>query len=200
MIAKDIDSSARAAAGNWRKFDSFIWEKRIEGEDMGDWGIFYTSNRDSKLLELSNSAQIELRMRPYLEGKGALDDEYPDCVAETHSHWAVGYVMGYSIRVYSNGKVTEAFKEWENISLKLSEYPILNEEAYSEMELESTLENIEAIIRSIIHDDFPNNYVDDVYSYLSEKDCGCLENIDDNGGYPSDDLVLEALMHLGFIP
>jgi len=63
-------------------------------------------------------------------------------VHETHSHWAVGYLDGYSIRVYGkDGGITDAFNEFCRIKERLDDYPILNESDYSEREYEATLEN-----------------------------------------------------------
>ena len=45
-------------------------------------------------------------MEPFTER----DD--PDVVMESHSHWAVGHVDGFSIRVYRDGEITEAFRTY----------------------------------------------------------------------------------------
>src|SRR5260370_15114751 len=70
------------------------------------------------------------------------DTDDPDVVMESHSHWAVGHVVGFSIRVYRGGEITEAFKTYHELAEQLADYPILNEADYSERELEATLENI----------------------------------------------------------
>ena len=69
-----------------------------------NWAIIYTHNRDSRLLDLSNADAIAEAMEPFTEG----DD--PDVVMESHYHWAVGHVDGFSIRVFRNGEITDAFK------------------------------------------------------------------------------------------
>lgn len=128
----DIEELAKEAAGNWRKFDSFAWFE--QPEDSDDWTIVYTHNRDSDIVTRCNAEIIEQEMTPYTEA-----DE-PDCYAERHNHWAVGWVDGYSIRVYKNGQITEAFKKWCELQQRIEDYPLLDESKYSEMEWNEYLE------------------------------------------------------------
>ena len=100
-----LEEAAKVAAGNWRKFESFAWHRARDLDDADNWAIVYTNNRDSGLLDQSNAAAIDKAMEPFTEA----DD--PDVVAEHHHHWACGWIDGYSIRVYRNGQITEAFKE-----------------------------------------------------------------------------------------
>ena len=51
-------------------------------------------------------------------------------------------LMGFRIRVYRDGEITDAFKTYHELSEQLADYPILDEEDYSEREYEATLENI----------------------------------------------------------
>ena len=88
------------------------------------------------MLDQSNADAIAEAMEPFTEG----DD--PDVVFESHDHWAVGHVDGFSIRVYRDGEITEAFRTYHDLMEQLDGYPILDEEDYSQRELEATLENI----------------------------------------------------------
>ena len=88
------------------------------------------------MLDQSNADAIAKAMEPFTDG----DD--PDVVMETHNHWAVGHVDGFSIRVYRDGEITEAFKTYHDLMEQLDGYPILDEEDYSEQGVEATLENI----------------------------------------------------------
>lgn len=197
---QDIDNVAKEAAGNWEKFDSFGWQGSYKRDDADKWTIVYTSNRDSKLLEQSNAAVIENMLEPYCKGRGALNAADPDCVSESHGHWAVGHVDGYSIRVFNaKGEITPAFKKWVEIQNSLSDYPVLDESDYSEREYEATLENIKSIGYSLVKDDAPEGWEGEVYTYLSDNHEGSLENSDDDGGYPDKDLVEEALESLGYL-
>src|SRR4051812_36983127 len=94
-----LEDAATQAAGNWKHFGSFVWDRLHDLDDPDLWAIVYTHNRDSRLLDLSNAEAITGAMEPYTEG------EDPDVVMESHDHWAVGQVDGFSIRVYRNGEI-----------------------------------------------------------------------------------------------
>jgi hypothetical protein len=101
---KDVESAAKQLAGNWRQFDCFAWHRGHDLEDSDQWAIFYTSGRDAGLLAQSNHAEVVKLLAPFTEG----DD--PDLVFESHSHWAVGHVDGFSIRVHGKDGITAAFR------------------------------------------------------------------------------------------
>ena len=94
------------------------------------------TNRDSGLIDLSNGDAIAKALTPFSEA----DD--PDVVFESHSHWAVGHVDGFSIRVFRDGGITDAFQTYHEIAERLTDYPILDEEDYGEREYVATVENI----------------------------------------------------------
>src|SRR5690242_7463500 len=99
----DVEGAAKALAGNWRDFPCFAWGRGYGLEDAGRWCVWYTSSRDAGLLEQSNEQVFNERLRLFSEG----DD--PDVVFERHSHWAVGHLDGFSIRVSRpDGSVTPA--------------------------------------------------------------------------------------------
>jgi hypothetical protein len=131
-----IEEAVTQAVGNWKRFSCFCWDRLREIDDPDNWGILYTHNRDSGLLDQSNAANIAEALKPFSE------TENPDLVFESHSHWAVGHVDGFSIRVRRNGRITDAFRAYHSLSRLLAQYPILDESAYAEKELEATLENI----------------------------------------------------------
>src|SRR5437762_3076277 len=95
-----LEDAAREAAGNWQRFECFCWFRECEINDPDNRAIIYTNNRDSTLLDQSNADQITQAMEPFTDG----DD--PDVVMESHDHWAVGHVDGFSIRVYRDGQIT----------------------------------------------------------------------------------------------
>jgi hypothetical protein len=106
---------------------------------------------------------------------------------ESHSHWAVGHVDGFSIRVYRDGEVTDAFRTYHEIAERLDGYPILDEEDYGRREYEATLENIaDAAWRLKGEYVLPDGWGGDVYSWLSEHRQRAVENRDDQGGYPEE--------------
>jgi hypothetical protein len=190
----DLEEAAKKAAGNWQHFDSFIWFRDSELEDPDQWAIVYTSNRDSGLLDQSNASVIEKALEPFTEG----DD--PDVVAEQHSHWAVGHVDGYSIRVYDgDGNITEAFRTYFELLEQKEAYPVLDESDFSQREYDATHENIEDAAWRVKRDFvLPEDWVGQVYSWLSDNDSSEIENRDDQGGYPSEESMRAAFKALNF--
>jgi len=85
-----LEDAAREAAGNWKQFDCFVWDRERDLDDADQWAIFYSHPRDSGLLDLSNADAMAKELGPFTEG----DD--PDVMFETHNHWAVGHVDGFS--------------------------------------------------------------------------------------------------------
>ena len=188
----DLEEAASQVAGNWKHFESFVWF-RDDIEDADDWTIFYSHNRDSRLLDLSNAGVIAEAMEPFTEG----DD--PDVVSESHNHWAVGHVDGWSIRVSKNGEITEAFRKYHELMERLDDYPILDESDYSNREFEATLENITDAAWRLKNDfDLPEGWELEVYSWLSDNDPSEIESRDDQGGYPSEESLEAAFEALNF--
>ena len=72
----DIEEAAHKAAGNWQRFESFVWFRDRETSDSQNWAVIYTHNRDSRLLDQSNASVITKSLFPFTEG----DD--PDVVFE----------------------------------------------------------------------------------------------------------------------
>ncbi len=188
-----LEEAARQAAGNWRKFDCFVWHRRSEIADPDNWAILYTHHRDSDLLDLSNAAVIEKALEPFTKG----DD--PDVVLERHSHWAVGHVDGFSVRVFRNGEITEAFKAYHELREQTADYPILDEDDYGQREYEATLSNIvDTAWRLKRAYDLPENWEGQAYDWLSENCSRAVENVDDRGGCPSEDELRDAFEGIGF--
>lgn len=189
----DLQAAAREAAGNWQHFNCFVWFPPEKLEDADQWAIIYTHHRDSGLLDESNAAVIEKAMQPFTEG----DD--PDVLFESHFHWAVGHVDGFSVRVFKYGEITKAFETYHALARQLDDYPVLDESDYSDREFEATLENIEDAAWKLKHEfDLPEGWECEVYSWLSDNRCGEIENRDDLGGYPSEEALKEAFAALGF--
>jgi hypothetical protein len=147
-------------------------------------------------LAQSNSAAINEAMEEFLEA-----DE-PDIVPEHHRHWACGWVDGYAIRVYEDqGEPTEAFKAWCDIQAALENYPVLDEEDYSEREYEATIENIGNELHYADRDDeyqIPDDAAEQVFGWLWDNNQSAVENRDDQGGYPSAEEIREAFDGLGW--
>ncbi len=188
-----VEEAAEEAAGNWRGFDCFSWHRQNDIKKPDDWAIIYTHHRDSDLREQSNAEVIAEAMRPFSEG----DD--PDVVFEAHDHWAVGHVDGFSVLVYRRGRITRAFRTYHELSLRMSDYPVLDEDDYSNRVFEATLANIDdAAWRLKKEYDLPPNWAFQVYRWLSDHDCSEIENDDDRGGYPSELWLRWAFDGLGY--
>jgi hypothetical protein len=189
----DIDVAAEEAAGNWMKFECFVWDRTRDLDDAEQWCIIYSHHRDSGLLDRSNAAAIEEAMEPFTEG----DD--PDVVCESHRHWAVGWIDGFSIRVFRDGKITAAFQKYHQLAEAMANYPILDESDYSERELEATLANLSDAAWRLENDfDLPDEWKSEVYGWLSDHCPSAVENCDDQGGYPSESQLQEAFEALQY--
>ena len=190
-----VNDAAKTAAGNWKNFNCFVWFRDKEVKHAEDWAIFYTHNRDSGLLDQSNASVIHKAMQPFAEGSN------PDVVFESHSHWAVGSVDGFSLRVFKRGRITKAFRKYHELQRQMDDYPILDETDYSNREYEATVSNIEdAAWRLKKEFSLPEGWAEEVYGWLSDHECCEIENVDDQGGYPSEDALKRAFGTLGYEP
>ena len=189
----ELHDAAKQAAGNWKRFQCFAWWREREIDESDNWAILYTHHRDSGLLDQSNGEVIRKAIRPFA------DTENPDVVFESHSHWAVGSIEGFSIRVLRDGKITEAFTKYHELAERLANYPILDETDYSNREYEATIENIGSAACKLKHDfELPEGWESEVYSWFSEHRYSAVENCDDQGGYPSEEELAEAFDALGY--
>jgi hypothetical protein len=189
----DLEDAANEAAGNWQDFQCFVWFRDRELDDAESWSIIYTHNRDSGLLDQSNAEVIRKVLEPFS------DTDDPDVVFESHNHWAVGHVDGFSIRVFRDGQITEAFKVYHELAERIADYPILDETDYSERELEATLDNLTgAAWRLKDTFELPEGWESEVYSWFSDHNCSAIENRDDQGGYPDENELTEAFDALGY--
>jgi hypothetical protein len=189
----DLEDAANEAAGNWQRFNCFVWFRDRELPDPDNWAIIYTHNRDSGLLDQSNAEVIRKAMQPFA------DTEDPDVVFESHSHWAVGHVDGFSLRVFRDGQITEAFKVYHRLAEAMDAYPILDEIDYSNREFEATLENLtDAAWRLKDTYKLPEDWESQVYGWFDEHHCSAIENTSDQGGYPDQEELEAAFDALGY--
>jgi hypothetical protein len=188
-----LEDAAREAAGNWQRWTCFCWDREREISDSDAWAIIYSHNRDSTLLDQSNAAAITEALKPFTAG----DD--PDVVFESHDHWAVGHVDGFSIRVYRDGQITDAFQTYHDLMERMDGYPVLDDEDYSCREYEATLDNLtDAVWRVKREYALPDGWEGDVFSRLSEHRQRAIESRDDQGGYPEERDLRVAFDALGY--
>jgi hypothetical protein len=189
----DLEAAAEQAAGNWTKFRDFSWHRASDLDSPGDWYIAYTRHRDSDLLDQSNAAAMERELQPFTDG----DD--PDVVAEHHHHWAVGWIEGFSIQVFRDGQITEAFQAYHELAQRLDDYPVLDDEDYSRRQYEATIDNfVDAAWRLKGEYDLPQDWETIVYDWFSEHDCTAIEDTDDRGAYPTEHQLRAAFDALDF--
>lgn len=187
-----IEAAAKALANNHSTFESFGWHD--SPADCHRWAIVYTNNRDSGILDESNAAQISAAMEPFIN-RGTVR-------AEHHDHWACGWIDGFAIKVYAGKtgeKITKAFRTYCELRAQLEDYPVLDEEDFSRREYESAIESITQVGGRFRADDAPEDWAEQVFSWLWENNQGELENRDGTGAYPSDDAVKTALNSLGML-
>lgn len=186
-IALDL---AKSLAGNHRKFTSFGWHDRPDDSDK--WAIVYTSNRDSGIVEQSNAAVIERAL-----SKPEFED---DIRFESHGHWAVGHVDGFSIRCFDGaGNVTPVLLAYAELHAALESYPVLDDDDVSMREFDAACTAIGQIGRSMVIDGAPEGWAGEVARWLYDNDSAEMENTDGTGAYPSDDSVRAALEALGWL-
>ncbi len=188
-----LEDAAKQLAGNWKSWTCFVWDRERDLDDPDNWAIIYTHNRDSGLLDQSNADAVAEALKAFSETDDA------DVVFESHDHWAVGHVDGFSIRVYRNGEITEAFKTYHDLMEQMDGYPVLNEEDYSNRELEATLENISDAAWRVKHEyELPDGWESEVFSWFWDHRQSAVENRDDRGGYPEEGDLRAAFDALGY--
>ena len=189
-----LEEAASQAAGNWKRYSCFCWDRMREIDDPDDWAIIYTHHRDSGLLDQSNAAAMADALRSFSES------ENPDVVFESHAHWAVGHVDGFSMRVYRDDAITDAFHVYHGLMERLEAYPVLDDSDYGRREYQAALENIEDVAWRLESTyDLHDGWEAEVYEWLSAHRPGAVENKDDRGAYPSEHDLLDAFNGLGYV-
>lgn len=119
-----------AVAGNWRKFESFIWYDKPQG--AAEFAVVYTHNRDSDSVTRANAATIDEILAPYVETG--------DAIAETHNHCLVGWVAGYALKGAAIGAYNEILERLEDCT-------VLDEDKLGEIENEDEAQAWEGCYR-----------------------------------------------------
>ena len=188
MNEAELRQAAEELQGNWKKFDSFAW--RRDDVDQDRWGIVYTHNRDSGLLEQSNARAILEELKPFLEA----DD--PDLYEEDHHHWACGWIKGYCIRPLKDDKVTDVFRKWLELKEQEQQGP-LNEEQYRQEQKEDALSSIEHECESHIRSDRQADLevvYEVIHGWLVKNRPHALEPAEGGGVWPAFQHCLMAML------
>ena len=116
---------------------------------------FIGQHRDSDSLDRSNFATAWEMIEP-------VSGDEEDAYIGSDSHFLVGWVEHIFVRVRGeDGQYTPAFRQAYEIVRKLADYPVLDEEHYSEVEYEEACE----ILRSY---DIPEEDIGEVLSEMME--------------------------------
>lgn len=188
-----IEDNAKLCANNHAKFTDFGWDSDAQPDDKQNWAIIYTHNRDSCLLEESNAAAIAKALESWAgDHKDGFDVEHI-----SHGHWAVGHVDGILIRVYrEDGQtITEAFGKLHELACSLADYPVLDEDDWSEREFNAELESIEQTGKRLVRDDAPEGWPSDVHHWIGEH----YGDMGSEDGYVPEERVEKALEALGLL-
>jgi len=150
--------------------------------------------RDSDILTESNYHAIVKRLESF--------PEYEDLWAiEECSHWAVGWVKHLTFQVFDDtGNVSPIVAVLIDIHNELCDYPLLDEDDFSERESDAIYENVKESARYWHHSDYdlnlPEDYVDPLYFWLSEHEQSA---VDDPDSWPTDDQLFNAFTALGWL-
>lgn len=116
----------------------------------------------------------------------------------TCDHWGVGWVEHLSFRALNkNGSPTAIFRVLKSWFDALSDYPVADETDLAAREHEVALERIREAGYRYVYTGTPEGWEDKVFDWLWDNNQRALDNIDDQGPYPSVDAVRDALRNLG---
>ncbi len=184
----------------WWGFDEMFDTWGFSGIDM---------NRDSDILQISNY-HAAIKDCKHEFGEDVWDENF-QCVG--FGHWAVGHVDRVCVKILNNSiahdsitedDITEYFKYIVDIAVYLAEeYPILDEQDYSERQWVEASKWIEDMATStwipfgqkcVIEEGFG----DSILSWLNYNDCYEIGYHDDGSPYYDEKDLTEAIYDLGF--
>ena len=146
-------------------------------------------HRDSSLLEECNADALEAALRQRPEFKELWD-------VTRARHWAVGWVEHLSYQVVGSDAAPTALHEflvaW---SEKLEDYPLADEGLYYARLFQAQIESIQNEGYRSTADGVPEDWAQQVYTYLSDEGGGALEHPD---GYVDASDIIPSLRALGF--
>jgi len=157
------------------------------------WAYTFGMSRDSGLLEQSNFDVISQNLK----------EAFPEDVEiERSSHWAVGWMDQIAVHMLDDsGRATPAGRHVLDWKAKLLDYPVADEEHYSERQTEATFENIVSALGDVGFtrgDSKMKEVAGEVWQWFSDNNERALDDVDDQGGYPSEEETREALKDLDY--
>ena len=153
--------------------------------ERGDWVIVAGTNRDADNLTRANYAAICTWLR----------DQNIDVEHETSNHWAVGWVEYAVVAPEHTGKADE-------ITERLNDYPVFDDEVYSEFETESVTSAItDAVDQWVYGKTFERNIQPELTASVIEaehmsdgKDSSAYSGADDY--WPTDAFIANVAAEL----
>jgi hypothetical protein len=191
---------------DYRNVESFVWDTLKRTRDIPDfsysgdlpigesWGFTLGVHRDSDVLSRSNWEVIS----------GDMESRFPDDTEVIHCrHWAVGWYDHLTIRLMdSNGLITEAARAIYDWHCKLSDYPVANEDRFSELEYGEKIESMEESIRVALHCSpywIGSSNVDSILEHIRINDERSYDRAYDREGWLEDEPVILACYRMGLI-
>jgi hypothetical protein len=162
------------------------WESGSDyaGEDLTEWYCLVSRTRDSDNLENSN---FETILKELGENPSALEEKRGLLVANFR-HWACGWFETLMIHESDD----ELLQRADEIKEKLNDYPVYDEDDYSEREFKSMDENITQAIRDYEND----NNLDLTDEQKELIHCEINQNSNDYGAdYWPKDQEIESAFH-----
>lgn len=168
--------------------------KGLGSDGQEDWLVFPMAHQPkiSTLLDDSNWESL----------CAAMDESDPngtDHKVHYFGHWT----SDFEIVVVRPGSPAHA--EAERLAAALADYPVLDEEDYSDREYEATLDNIKSELcrTTIVGADGAelNETADlacELFGWFSDNDQSAVESRDGHGGWPSSKQIEEGLLGLGY--
>ena len=182
-IKTNIDQGKRFAVNNFVAKGKFVpkhlekWERASNyiGENYSDYYVVYAQSRDSDLLTKSNFDVLEEEF----DGKEGVE-------IVRFGSWATGWVEYIMIHEEADDLLMKADDYME----QLENYPVLDEEDFSQREYDATIENIKW------EGGLEEEEAKEVFSWLWDYDQDQVEAHDGGGGYPSKESIEKALTDL----
>jgi len=183
-------------AGAWRRHED-TWNPLANmtwyaaPADGEKWALVVTKHRDSNNIDKSNAVVIERE----------ICQRFPeDAHIESFSDWLVGWTEHLVLRVYdAQGGITEAFQSYDRLARKMENYPLLDEELYSEMDEGDVLHIVEMAIQQLdgveMKAELPEGWVVEVRRQLDDYD----SDIRGDDWWPNSDHLQAVLQELGYL-
>ena len=162
-----------------------------------NYAICFSTHRDDDILGRSNWDVVRVDMLR----------RFPrSCHVETFfNHWAVGWVDHLMVKlITTRGEPTKAAQAMYDWLLKLADYPVADDDNYSELESEeyhnSMLQSVKlASWHVVIRDSAPDDWQEQVIEYIRENAPSEYDRAWDREGWFEEDVVWEAMLHLDLI-